>query len=184
MAEYHLPRSGIEQLIEIFPLPTCGNPPEREMVAWLADLSARKLLNRVHHVMYDAVETDVFTGTPSHGNQAANAAQILRGEPQMSSELYYQLKMWYEYLPEAIRPSLEEAIDYDEVKTVLRYHASGDIILRPFFFQVCSMDTEAHVESSILHNARLCVMHCRKFLEAAGMRLERPSGSSEITAHS
>ncbi|KAK9481963.1 hypothetical protein V1527DRAFT_61437 [Lipomyces starkeyi] len=52
IAEHHLPRSGIENIVDKLPLPLCGDPPDTSLLAWLAELSARRLLNRDHHALY------------------------------------------------------------------------------------------------------------------------------------
>ncbi|KAJ0343848.1 hypothetical protein COL154_008912 [Colletotrichum chrysophilum] len=126
IAEHHLPRSGIDQVIENLPFPRCGNPPDPAMLSWLADLSARRLLNRIHHVMYD-------TASPTTNSATADTFA------SVSAELSHQLGAWYDLLPSAIKPDLHTAsgtaLSVDEAIMVLRYHAAGDIIFRPFLHQ-------------------------------------------------
>ncbi|KAJ5520753.1 hypothetical protein N7463_001206, partial [Penicillium fimorum] len=46
LAEFDHPRSGIEPLVDNMPFPSCGNPPDQNAQHYLANLSARCLLNR------------------------------------------------------------------------------------------------------------------------------------------
>ncbi|KAJ5014352.1 putative transcriptional regulatory protein [Colletotrichum sp. SAR 10_99] len=112
IAEHHLPRSGIDQVIENLPFPRCGNPPDPAMLSWLADLSARRLLNRIHHVMYD-------TASPTTNSATADAFA------SVSAELSHQLGAWYDLLPSAIKPDLHTAsgttLSVDEAIMVLRF---------------------------------------------------------------
>ncbi|KAI8170560.1 hypothetical protein K4K49_004245 [Colletotrichum sp. SAR 10_70] len=113
IAEHHLPRSGIDQVIENLPFPRCGNPPDPAMLSWLADLSARRLLNRIHHVMYD-------TASPTTNSATADAFA------SVSAELSHQLGAWYDLLPSAIKPDLHTAsgtaLSVDEAIMVLRLY--------------------------------------------------------------
>ncbi|KAI8287137.1 putative transcriptional regulatory protein [Colletotrichum sp. SAR11_57] len=113
IAEHHLPRSGIDQVIENLPFPRCGNPPDPTMLSWLADLSARRLLNRIHHVMYD-------TASPTTNSATADAFA------SVSAELSHQLGAWYDLLPSAIKPDLHTAsgtaLSVDEAIMVLRLY--------------------------------------------------------------
>ncbi|RSM14444.1 hypothetical protein CDV31_005461 [Fusarium ambrosium] len=49
LAEHHLPRSGIEKIVDKLPYPWSDGPSEPYMHRWLADLSSRRLLNRIHY---------------------------------------------------------------------------------------------------------------------------------------
>ncbi|KAJ0304020.1 hypothetical protein Brms1b_011388 [Colletotrichum noveboracense] len=137
IAEHHLPRSGIDQVIENLPFPRCGNPPDPAMLSWLADLSARRLLYRIHHVMYD-------TASPTTNSATADAFA------SVSAELSHQLGAWYDLLPSAIKPDLHTAsgttLSVDEAIMVLRYHAAGDIIFRPFLHQDARSDFAVDVD--------------------------------------
>ncbi|KAH0431445.1 hypothetical protein CcaCcLH18_07061 [Colletotrichum camelliae] len=178
IAEHHLPRSGIDQVIENLPFPRCGNPPDPALLSWLADLSARRLLNRIHHVMCD---------TASPTNSPATTADAFAS---VSAELSHQLGAWYDLLPSAIKPDLHTAsgtgttLSVDEAIMVLRYHAAGDIIFRPFLHQVCGMEGGAVVGEVVVENANRCLGHCRGYLDVVEFRLKGSCGSLEIVLHS
>ncbi|KAL1883241.1 hypothetical protein Daus18300_000299 [Diaporthe australafricana] len=186
LAEYHLPRSGIEYVVDKMPFPACGNPPDPIMLHWLANLSSRRMLNRVHHIVYDQAaaagvdgEADV-AGTSQRARPASVASTL-----QLSSEFRHQLRTWYDSIPAPIKPDLDrDSPTADEVILILRYHATGDIIFRPFLLQVCSLASPASVTQSVLENAVACLEHCTEFLRKVGYRTNSPSSSTEITLHS
>lgn len=185
IAEYHLPRSGIEHVVDHLPFPRCGDPPQQNMIFWLADLSARRLLNRVHHAMYHQPlkrMSDVARGVAAVPEPVHRA---VGSYVHVSEELRRQLATWYKYLPQSMQPNLEDTnLTVDEAILVLRYHAAGDIISRPFIFHVCSLPDGLEPPDFVLDNCKLCIRHCRKYLEVFGKRVELPSGSTEITLHS
>lgn len=154
------------------------------MLCWLADLSARRLLNRVHHAMYK----DPIKGMSSIASDAISIPdQVHRAVSsyiKVSEELRRQLDTWYEFLPHSIKPSLEDRNpSVDQASLLLRYHASGDIISRPFVFHVCSLPNGIQPPEFVLENCRSCLHHCREFLLILGRRIAAPSGSTEITLH-
>ncbi|KAF9871964.1 hypothetical protein CkaCkLH20_10596 [Colletotrichum karsti] len=184
VAEHHLPRSGIDQVIENLPFPRCGNPPDPAMLYWLADLSARRLLNRIHHVMYDtaSLATPNPTGDLAEGASPTEPSASL---VSVSAELSHQLGAWYDLLPSIIKPDLNNpSPSVDEAIMMLRYHAAGDIIFRPFLHQVCRMAPGVTPAESVVENAKRCLYHCRQFLAVAEHRLKGSCGSLEIVLYS
>ncbi|KAL0938071.1 C6 finger domain-containing protein [Colletotrichum truncatum] len=172
VAEHHLPRSGIDQVIENLPFPRCGNPPDTAMLYWLADLSARRLLNRIHHVMYDTAN---LTAT------AVPTASLI----SVSAELNHQLGAWFDLLPSTIKPDLNNpAPSVDEAIMILRYNAAGDIIFRPFLHQVCGSPPGSTPPDLVVENAKQCLYHCRQYLAVVEHRLKASCGSLEIVLHS
>lgn len=67
---------------------------------------------------------------------------------------------------------------------VLRYHAAGDIIFRPFLHQVCGMEGGAGPGEVVVENAKRCLGHCRGYLNVVEYRLKGSCGSLEIVLHS
>ncbi|KAF6526173.1 hypothetical protein HZS61_009217 [Fusarium oxysporum f. sp. conglutinans] len=101
LAEHHLPRSGIEKIVDKLPYPWSDGPSEPYMHRWLADLSSRRLLNRIHYVLYAEAE-------PGTGDNAAdNSEETQSSLPNLAHELNRQLGAWYHLLPHSIRPNLE-----------------------------------------------------------------------------
>lgn len=168
------------------PFPACGSPPEPVMLRWLANLSSRRMLNRVHHIVYDQ---SVAAGA---GDEADTAGTNQRSPPasatstlQLSSEFRHQLRTWYDSIPMTIKPDLGcDSPTADDVILILRYHATGDIIFRPFLLHVCSLTPPASATQPVFENAVACLEHCTEFLRKVGFRTKSPSSSTEITLHS
>ncbi|KAF7554865.1 hypothetical protein G7Z17_g2584 [Cylindrodendrum hubeiense] len=93
MAEHHLPRSGMENFVEKLPFPRCGNPEEPAMLRWLANLSSRRLLNRIHHVLYDDNQGGP-SETDTTGEFAESPYDCQVSRFSMSQELKHQLNAW------------------------------------------------------------------------------------------
>ncbi|KAF5001060.1 hypothetical protein FGRMN_1254 [Fusarium graminum] len=101
LAEHHLPRSGIEKIVDKLPYPWSDGPSEPYMHRWLADLSSRRLLNRIHYVLYAEAE-------PGTGDSAGDSSEeTLSNLPNLAHELNRQLGAWYHLLPHSIRPNLD-----------------------------------------------------------------------------
>lgn len=153
---------------------------------WLADLSSRKLLNRVHHAMYnDAAQTADKTSSDPALQASERNRKDIGAYVNVSNELRHQLETWYTYLPQEIRPNLmSSSFSIEEAKLVLRYHAAGDIISRPFVFYACSLAPDAVVPEFVLENCKTCIYHCREYVAVFDTLIGSPSGSLEIFLHS
>lgn len=169
-------------MIEALSFPRCGNPPDPAMLYWLADLSARRLLNRIHHVIYDTAN---LAPTPIHTEEGGDSPPAPSSLISVSAELSHQLGAWFDLLPPRIKPDLgNPAPSVDETIMVLRYHAAGDIIFRPFLHQVCAAPPGTAPPELVVENAKRCLYHCRQYLAVVEHRLQAPSASLEIVLHS
>ncbi|KAI1029473.1 hypothetical protein LB504_010768 [Fusarium proliferatum] len=178
LAEHHLPRSGIEKIVDKLPYPWSDGPSEPYMHRWLADLSSRRLLNRIHYVLY--AEAEPGTGD----NQADNSEETQSSLPNLAHELNRQLGAWYHLLPHSIRPNLEiPPIGIDDTMVTIRYHTTGDIIYRPFLYQVCALAPGTQPNPATLENARQCLVHCRRYLNAVEFAVHAPTASLENLLH-
>ncbi|EEU38152.1 uncharacterized protein NECHADRAFT_95968 [Fusarium vanettenii 77-13-4] len=120
---------GIEKIVDKLPYPWSDGPSEPYMHRWLADLSSRRLLNRIHYVLYAGAEP----GTGGDGAAEHSADESL---PNLANELNHQLGGWYHLLPHSIRPNLDNPPSgADDTMVTIRYHTTGDIIFRPFLYQ-------------------------------------------------
>ncbi|KAF1963701.1 hypothetical protein CC80DRAFT_398245 [Byssothecium circinans] len=177
IAEYHLPRSGIEHVVDNLPFPRHGSPPADHMLFWLADLSARRLLNRVHHTLYNVPFKDVGSNV-----SGANIHRDIGSYTKVSNELRHQLETWYNYLPISIKPDLRNRNPtIDETILILRYHASGDIISRPFVFHVCALPDGTQPPDYVLENCKTCIHHCHQYLQVFDRRIVLPSAALAVT---
>ncbi|CAG1983959.1 unnamed protein product [Fusarium graminearum] len=177
LAEHHLPRSGIEKIVDKLPYPWSDGPSEPYMHRWLADLSSRRLLNRIHYVLYAEAE-------PGTGDPADSSEETLSSLPNLAHELNRQLGAWYHLLPHSIRPNLDSPpIGIDDTMVSIRYHTTGDIIYRPFLYQVCALAPGTSPNPATLENARQCLLHCRRYLNAVEHAVHAPTASLENLLH-
>uniref|UniRef100_A0A8H7K9D8 Transcription factor domain-containing protein n=1 Tax=Bionectria ochroleuca TaxID=29856 RepID=A0A8H7K9D8_BIOOC len=131
LAEHHLPRSGVEQLVEDMPFPDCGTPADPHMLSWLANISSRKLLNRIHNALYDQCRKQTLPKESLEGSDPSF---------RISHELAHQLREWFTLLPESIKPpAILENMTIEQAVLKMRYHAAGDIIFRPFLLRAFSL---------------------------------------------
>lgn len=186
-----MPRSGIENLVERLHLPLCGDPPDPALLAWLAELSARRLLNRVHHVMYAddqkfSLQADYVTKNSTPGQEQETIAGLMRSSLNVSKELDVQLSNWYDLIPQIIKPDLSQtsSLSIQDTMIVLRYHSAKDIIFRPFFIFACSLPSTIRPPQSLLEICQTTVYCCRQYIHVAARRLSEPSASTEIVIHS
>ncbi|CAG8417436.1 unnamed protein product [Penicillium salamii] len=189
IAEHHVPRSGVETLVDRIQLPLCGEQPSPSLLAWLAELSARRLLNRVHHVMYEEdqehlLHTNYSERKPS-GNEEDAVSRLMDSYLRVSMELDEQLNNWYNLIPHVIKPDMDQVpTEVQKAAMVLRYHSAKDIIFRPFLLFACSLPVTFQLPQSLLEICRTVIYSCRQYIFAAGMRLREPSASTEIIIHS
>ncbi|CAG8223910.1 unnamed protein product [Penicillium salamii] len=189
IAEHHLPRSGVETLVDRIQLPLCGEQPSPSLLAWLAELSARRLLNRVHHVMYAEDQEHLLHANYSYrqpsGNEEDAVSRLMDSSLRVSMELDEQLNNWYNLIPQVIKPDLDQVpTEVQKAAMVLRYHSAKDIIFRPFLLFACSLPVTFQLPQSLLEICRTVTYSCRQYIFAAGMRLREPSTSTEIIIHS
>ena len=187
IAEHHLPRSGIEHLIDALPLPQCGRPAPTEMLCWLAELSIRRLLNRVHHVVYEnETRSGALTSNVLPHDAQPLDSRSLSSLLKVSTELDRQLETWFELLPPVIKPDLTDPPTWglNQVNILCRYHSAKDIIFRPFVIYVCNLPTGSQVPSRIYENCQKCLSSCRLYLELSEKRLTTPCSFGEIIVHS
>ncbi|CAH0033896.1 unnamed protein product, partial [Clonostachys rhizophaga] len=177
LAEHHLPRSGVEQLVEDMPFPDCGTPADPHMLSWLANISSRKLLNRIHNALYDQSR-----------KQTLSRESLGCSDPsfRISHELAHQLREWFTLLPESIKPpAVLENLTIEQAVLKMRYHAAGDIIFRPFLLRAFHLSSLGHaIPQQTLSNASECLTHCQQYIKTVVVRLRQPSASLEIFLHS
>ncbi|CAK7234150.1 hypothetical protein SCUCBS95973_008836, partial [Sporothrix curviconia] len=187
IAEHHLPRSGIEHVVEKLSFPSGGynDSLQPAMLRWLAGLSARRLLNRVHYVLYDDAKTvanrDATAASPGpRGLQPSLHA--------LSQELERQLHSWFDLLPASIKPDIAPNQLSNpciaEAITLLRYYATGDIIYRPFLLHVCSMADGEVAPDYAVENAKKCLYYCKGYIAAVEHAVQASTASLEIFLHS
>ncbi|KAL4879193.1 hypothetical protein BJY04DRAFT_220312 [Aspergillus karnatakaensis] len=179
LAEFDHPRSGIEPLVDNLPFPSC-NPPNLDLQRYLANLSMRCLLNRIHHCLYFSSETPTHTPwTPATVQAAPSPPRPpSRAISRVCSELELQIQNWYGMLPDAIRPDLDPQDSGDLHKRLLqlRYWSSKQILYRPYVIYATSRPAE-QLSDDIVSACETCVSACRGYLYASVPFLSRPSPS-------
>jgi len=187
IAEHQLPRSGIEHVVDMMAFPSSEETNSAAMLCWLAELSCRRLLNRVHHVMYDdALKVAIFNQSSSRSDVGSGFQRPISSVAKTSQELNRQLETWFDLLPITIKPDLQDASTWQvqELNILLRYHSAKDIIFRPFVMYVCSMSRDSQVPGLLLESCGVCIDHCRAYIDVAPRRLGMPSSFHEIVLHS
>ncbi|KAF5697359.1 hypothetical protein FMUND_15439 [Fusarium mundagurra] len=127
LAEFHQPRSGIEIVVDQIPFPNYGQSPLPDHLYSLAEISARSLLNRIHHTVYFKESSTVYAGQNSPGASAPMQASPPRLDPSLSrvcEELGHQLETWYDSLPEIIRPCLGDEFEGGRHSIMLRLRSA------------------------------------------------------------
>ncbi|EFW98927.1 c6 zinc finger domain containing protein [Grosmannia clavigera kw1407] len=135
MAEFVLLRSGVEPLADELPLPNYTDTGESDvMITFVAETSVRRLLNRIHSLLYFAVEEEGETGGQDDGSSSAAASGRAgwsgQHEPSpmgglddisqlnkilpISTELNRQLEAWHNSIPEHLRPPLQAKLLEDD----------------------------------------------------------------------
>ncbi|KAI9865722.1 MAG: hypothetical protein M1813_002180 [Trichoglossum hirsutum] len=128
LAELDLPSSGISRLEQTIPLPTCtgmgvtdpaGNDPESLMwMYYLAQITLRKLLNRVHSELYKENKDSKHAGWST----------------ESAAELDWQLGQWKNVLLQQLRWEDDEPppADIKAARLRAKYYEAQYIIHQPF----------------------------------------------------
>lgn len=178
LAELELPRSSLQQLTDDANLPRCGNLDDLHMTAYLAEISIRRLLNRIHNSLYPR--------TPNYLNTSLSSTSLMTSEEfsidkltsitSVCEELHSQLDLWHAAIPEQFRPPLNlEEIDNDRISILrIRYYAAKHIIYRPFVLHVTT-HTSSQISSAIVEKAGICIESCSLYLYHTSKILRAPS---------
>ncbi|KAK4248252.1 hypothetical protein C7999DRAFT_40533 [Corynascus novoguineensis] len=167
LAELELPQSGIQQLIDQTNLPSFNGVDSSQSTAYLAEISIRRLLNRVHHSLYPRKQDGLSLSSTSLTAADEFSAAEIASVTSVCDELYRQLNLWYESIPEPFRPSLGTEPICNDRETVLRirYYAARHIIHRPFVLYVVTNNLQHVSNSVILEKAGVCIESCRVYLQ-------------------
>ncbi|KAK7204743.1 hypothetical protein BZA70DRAFT_279904 [Myxozyma melibiosi] len=156
LAELDLPHSGIELHEDEVGLPSGFRavdniaPGTDDLWYFLAEISLRRLLNRVHHMLYSNIKPKV---------------PISSYHP-IVQELDFQLTQWYENLPVILKFTFERERIENQFATVLRlrYFACQSIIWR-VYVEVCLENEELLKDSRMRTGASKCIEACLRQVE-------------------
>lgn len=168
-------------MVDAMPFPAVGVYNTQETHFWLAELSARRLLNRVHHTMYRSDQQQNHSPDDSLRERS-----LLRTMLKVSYELDRQLDDWFALLPHMIKPNEEKSSQWSagELNILHRFHSTKDIILRPFLLYTCNIAPGQEISPEILTRCANCLSNCRAYLDVSMRRLLTPSSCREIILHS
>lgn len=148
-----------------------------QSTCYLAEISVRRLLNRVHNSLYPSKKHVLTLSSTTLMAPDDYSAQSISSMMSICDELYSQLQTWHSSIPEPYRPSLHadgpgEQDDRQDILRV-RYFAARHIIYRPFVLYIISRGTQ-HTTDAMVDRAALCLDSCRNYLHNASMVLRRP----------
>jgi hypothetical protein len=178
LAEFHLPRSGIEILVDGMTFPHFGSEIDRDGLIFLAVCSVRRLLNRIHNTIYSSAVRSASVVSPS-SQPASELAPSAGTGPRIDTlnhickELAHQLDVWYESLPTVICPDLRDNFpkDLSEGWLRLRYWSAKHIIYRPWVLFVVSLTDSNEIPPELATNCQTCLLSCRNYIKTAGHML-------------
>lgn len=187
IAEHQLPRSGIEHVVDTMPLPKSHDQGSDASLSFLAELAVRRLLNRVHHTIYDkrSMNLSLRVTTPSTQGEPFQQ-QPVPAVMKVSTELDRQLDMWFNLLPASIRPDLRDRTLCDNHTSNLlhRYYSARDIIFRPFVVYAWTLAPSRQLPDQVLACCGACLRSCRSYLLTAIDSLSSVRSNKEILIHS
>lgn len=178
LAELELPRSGLEQLVDSISLPDCTNLGLMQSTCYLAEISVRRLLNRIHNSLYPRKEHFLSVSTASLTAPGNLSPTEITSIMSICDELYSQLETWHTSIPEDYRPSLDTPMstEHNDREAILRirYYAARHIIWRPFVIYIANHGM-ANASTAIYDRAVICLESCRKYIQSTTLVLQRPS---------
>lgn len=179
LAELELPRSGLQQLTDEISLPSCTNLGLMQSTCYLAEISIRRLLNRIHNSLYPSKKHVLTLSSTLLTAHDDFSIQDVSSMIAVCDELHAQLETWHASIPEAFRPALgvgTPAVESNDREAVLRirYFAARHIIYRPFLLYIVTHGME-HTTESMIEKAALCIESCRYYIHNTTRVLVGPS---------
>lgn len=152
----HLPQSGVAEVESEVPLPgplqTHFNEAETEasVLYFLSCISIRRLLNRVHHLLY---------AEDKHKSYINSRDDSLRG---LIAELDHQLVLWRDTLPDFLRfeDDTRDCANEHAAFVRQRYLACKSVIYRPYVEIILKQIDSAHSIETIEGAARCLTASC------------------------
>jgi hypothetical protein len=155
----HLPQSGVAEVESEVPLPgpltTHFNESETESSAlyFLSCISIRRLLNRVHHLLYAEDKNKQKSPNSRAGDES------LRG---LIAELDRQLVLWRETLPEFLQfeDDTRDCVNEHAAFLRQRYLACKSVIYRPYVEIVLKQNDISHSRETVEAAGRCLMASC------------------------
>ncbi|KAJ5951582.1 Transcription factor [Penicillium vulpinum] len=179
LAELELPRSGLQQLTDEISLPECTNLGMMQSTCYLAEISIRRLLNRVHNSLYPNKKHVLALSSTTLATPEEFSIDDISSMSAVCDELRSQLELWHSSIPEIFRPklnieaSVRESNDRQAILRI-RYFAARHIIYRPFVLFLVTHDITC-ISHDIIEKAGICIESCRCYIHSTARILKNPS---------
>lgn len=166
--------------------PSCEDPTNTSFMYFLAEISVRSLVNRVHCSINFTDSIRMYTGALPNVDGIINrgARSSLCG---VCDELIHQLDTWYNSLPPTIKPDLTPPIMPDNnIQSCLlrcRYWSTMNKIYRPFVIQATSMPEGSPVPEYLVEKSKKCIKSCRMYVKCARGLLAKRSPYVYTASH-
>lgn len=179
LAELELPRSGLQQLTDEVSLPSCTNLGLMPSTCYLAEISIRRLLNRIHNSLYPRKKHVLTLSSTTLTAVDDYSIEDVSSMVSVCDELHSQLETWHASIPEGFRPHLDVGTPGTESNTRepvlrIRYFAALHIIYRPFLLYIVTHGVE-HATEVMFEKASVCIEACRRYLHSTSLVLAGPS---------
>ncbi|CAK7232339.1 hypothetical protein SCUCBS95973_008226 [Sporothrix curviconia] len=178
LAELELPRSSLQQLVDETSLPSCDNLEPLQSTCYLAEISIRRLLNRIHNCLYP-IKHHIFRLSSAALMTTDNfSGEEIAAIQTVCDELRHQLELWYSSIPEPYRPHLgtdRQGNTDRQLVLRIRYFASRHIIYRPFVLYIVGQPNPGIIADSVMEKAGLCIDSCRSYILNVTHIIQRPS---------
>lgn len=164
------------------PFPEFTDSDDRNNLKFLAMCSIRKLLNRIHNTMYSSrpggLTGNAFPKTITGDSKVHNKQDSISSLEAVNIELSRQLKVWFDSLPDAIKPDLQNPNprDLHDSQLRTRYYATKHVICRPCLVYA-AQSQETQLSDYVMINCKSCVESCRHFIHATVPLLKRRTHS-------
>lgn len=150
-----------------------------QSTCYLAEISVRRLLNRIHNSLYPSKKHVLTLSSTTLMAPEDFSIEDITSMMSVCDELHAQLETWHASIPDSFRPMLgvgSPVIESNDREPVLRirYFAARHIIYRPFVLYIASHGME-HTSETMLEKAALCIESCRYYIHNTTQVLVRPS---------
>ncbi|KAL2672741.1 hypothetical protein Neosp_013455 [[Neocosmospora] mangrovei] len=185
LSEFHLPRSGIEVAIDRMYFPRLGNHTNRDGLMFLALCSIRRLLNRIHNAVYASGTKEALSPSNSHTDPTGqqSALSVLMSLEGVFGELERQLDVWYDSLPEIIKPDLSTTVPQDtqDAWLRLRYWSAKHIISRPALIYATTWPDGHGLPAFVARYSAMCIESSRNYIKTGAYTLDKRTHYSWMT---
>lgn len=181
LAELEVPQSSLQKLVDHMPLPSFREGlDDLETTYYLAEISLRRLFNRIHNSIYPRIFDLNGEGIGIFENDQLSKLFAI------CDELHSQLDTWHSSIPDPFRPDVHDVRPpiHDRERVLgIRYFAALHIIYRPFVLHTVAFEKGKPLghpdgpalSDTILNKCRICIESCRVYLHRATEMLKKPS---------